>query len=424
MNNGKNYRGALAEIITIYRKMKKGREVPSVYRSRKNQEIEEGYRDIQEPEGTAPRLRRSEKEEQQYQMIFNFCALNPINPGGNKYLFYSKESGMLQSQALENLSSNPSETFKTGFFWLNVFNPTDGELQALGHMFNIHDLTVLDIKERNTDEKIEIFKHYTFISMKLLVEPGSATEDMDFNILVFKDFVLTFHDKPWVSVQDTFNFVDLLSKHTSLNPSWVLYSIVIEFLQDIKYLADTFQIEGTKTQEISKTFEQSEMGSLLKQNFTSSCQLIAFQGSTKMKIEILSVLRDRCRKRLEPEVQKYLSEAIEDLKMISKKLGESQRMLERTQDTYLALINVAQTQEGNEMNKTMSRMSLIALIISPSQVLSGFWGMNVRVPSQDTDSLVPFALIIIVSMVPLLLYLYIPMVKRGLGFRNKSGGRE
>jgi len=415
MNNGENNRSALAEIITIYRKMKKGRETPHVYKSRRNQEIEENTQQVEETQQVAPRIRRSEREEQQYQMIFNFCALNVQNPAGSKYLFYSKESGLLQSQRLENLSTNTAEIFKTGFFWLNTFNPTDGDLQGLGNMFNIHDLTVLDIKEKNTDEKIEVFKHYTFVSMRLLVEPESATEDIDFNILVFKDFILTFHDKPWISVQDTFNFIDLLSKHTLPTPSWVLYSIVIEFLQDIKYLAESFDTEAEKIQELSKTFEGLEMAPLLKRNFSASCQISAIQGSTKAKIEILTVLKDRCRKRVAPSVQKYLSEAVEDLRGVQKKLRESQRALERAQDTYLALLNVAQTQEGNEMNKSMSRMSLTALIISPSQILSGLWGMNVLVPYQHSKSLVPFFVVIVLSIIPLFVYLYMPAMKRVIG---------
>lgn len=405
------YKGALTEIITIYRKMKKGREAHHLYKSRKDQQLQEPLEQVPEPENTVLRLRRSEKEEQQYQMLFNFCALDMHNPAGIKYLFYSKEEGLLQSQYLENLADNISVIFKTSFFWLNVFNPTDADLQALGIMFNIHDLTLLDIKERNTDEKIEVFKHYTFISMKL-IEPSSseAAEDVDFNILVFRDFVLTFHDKPWVSVQDTFNFIDLLSQHTALTPSWVLYSIVIELLQDIKYFSDNFRAETIRIQEQSKTYGQSQMACILKQNFSTSCQVHAVQGATRSKIEILSILRSRCRKRVSALVQGYLSEAMEDLKDICKRLSETQRMLERAQDTYLALINVAQTEEGNKMNKSMGRMTLLALIFSPCQLLSGMWGMNVKVPFDGRDgSLYPFVGIVSLSMLPLLLYFYSPI---------------
>ncbi|OAG29606.1 magnesium transporter [Nematocida displodere] len=422
MHSNENYRGALAEIITIYRKMKKGRDTHQIYKSRKGEEIDETSHYVSETLDTIPRIRRSEKEELQYQMIFNFCALNMLNPSGNKYLFYSKDSGLLQSEMLDNLSANLSEIFKTSFFWLNTFNPTDADLQAIGLMFNIHDLTLLDIKERNTDEKIEVFKHYTFISMKLLVEPSSeaATEDMDFNILVFKDFILTFHDKPWVSVQDTFNFIELLSKHTPLTPSWVLYSIVIEFLQDIKYLADNCNAETMKIQDQSKNFGGSQMANLLKQNFAVSCQVNTLQMATRSKVDILSLLKNRCRKRIVPLVQKYLSESTDDLKDVSKRLTESHRVLERAQDTYLALVNVAQTQEGNELNKTMGFMSLVALIISPCQILSGLWGMNVRVPYQESKSLVPFYCIIVCSLLLIVVFFYRPlwnMMRRTRGKR-------
>lgn len=407
MNSGETHRSELAEIITIYRKMKKGREMPHVYKIRKGREIEEPTESVSETVSSIPKI-KTDKEDTTH-MTFNFSPLNTLNPSGSKYLFYSKSTGLMQTQVLENITANYPEMLKNNFFWLNTFNPTDSDLQSLCNIFDIHELTILDIKEGNTDEKIEVFKHYTFISMKLMVEADPTNDDIDFNILVFKDFVLTFHDKPWISVQDTFNFIELLSKHTPLTPSWVLYSIVIEFLQDIKYLADGCSLEAAKIQNLSKNFKDTEMAALLKRNFNANCQINSLHITTRYKIEILTIIKNRCRKRIVPLVQKYLSESIEDLRDLSKKLGENHRVLERAQDTYLALLNVAQTQEGNEMNKSMSRMSLAALIISPCQLLSGIWGMNVRVPGQESTTLVPFFAIVSFSFLPLLIYFYIPL---------------
>ncbi|EIJ94360.1 magnesium transporter [Nematocida parisii] len=408
MNSGENHRSALAEIITIYRKMKKGREMPHVYKSRKGREIDETTESVSETIRSIPNIRSQEREDLT-QMTFNFSPLHALNPSGHKYLFYSKSSGLVQTQVLGNITANYLETNKTNFFWLNTFNPTDSDLQTLCSMFDIHELTLLDIKEGNTDEKIEVFKHYTFISMKLMVEADPTNDDIDFNILVFKDFVLTFHDKPWISVQDTFNFIELLSAHTPLTPSWVLYSIIIEFLQDIKYLSDGCTAATSEIQALSKTFKEADMASLLKKNFTVSCQVNSLQITTRYKIEILTTIKNRCRKRIVPLVQKYLSESIEDLRDLSKKLGENHRVLERAQDTYLALLNVAQTQEGNEMNKSMRRMSLTALILSPCQLLSGIWGMNVRVPGEKNETLYPFFGIVFLSILPLVFYFYVPI---------------
>lgn len=409
MNSAENSRSALAEIITIYRKMKKGKKMPHVYKIRQGANIDETSEVASDAVRSMPHIKTTEEEANH--MTFNFSSLNHLSTLGSKYLLYSKNSGLIQSQAIENILLSYPDLFKSNFFWLNTFNPTDSDLRALSNMFDIHELTIQDIKEGNTDEKIEVFKHYTFISMKLLVEADPNNDDIDFNILVFKDFVLTFHDKPWISVHDTFNFIELLSKHTPLTPSWVLYSIIIEFLQDIKYLTDGCSKETSAIQAQSKNFQEAEMASLLKRNFNISCQINALYVTARYKVEILTTIKNRCRKRIVPLVQKYLSESIEDLKDLSKRLGENHRILERAQDTYLALLNVAQTQEGNEMNKSMSRMSLAALIISPCQLFSGIWGMNVPVPYQDSNSLVPFFTIVIFSLIPLLIYFYTPIWK-------------
>lgn len=405
MHESERYTGALAELITIYRKMKKGREAQNIYKFRRHGEMEERGNYVSETVPSEPKIRRSEREEMHYQTIFNFCTLNLHNLTTEKYLFYSKEAGLLQSQMFEKLSPNLNEIFQTNFFWLNVFNPSDFDLQAISSMFDVHDLTVLDIKEGNTDEKIEVFKHYTFISMRLLSENSlDISEDMDFNILIFKNFVLTFHDKPWMGIQDILNFIALLARYTALSPDWVLYSIVIEFLQDIKYIADKSSMDIHRIQELSKGFTGAEMSDILRSNFSMSCQLSSLSGFTKSKLEILAALRNRCRKRIVPAVQRYLAESLDDLKDVLRRIGEYNRVLERAQDTYLALINVAQTQEGNEMNKAMSRMSIATLIISPCQLVSGLWGMNVPVPYGGSKTLLPFFVITLLSILPLFIY--------------------
>ncbi|KAI5172837.1 magnesium transporter [Nematocida sp. LUAm3] len=403
---GESSRGALAELITIYRKMRKGKDGQSIYKAQKDVVVDESEKMASETAAIVPQIGKAQKEEK-FQVIYNFYGLKAINPLGHKYLFYSKDASLLQSQSLEHLFSDPTEIFRTGFFWLNTFNPTDNDLYAIGEMFNIHNLTLLDIKEKNTDEKIEVFKHYTFISMKFFVETQSASEDIDFNILIFNDFILTFHDKPWISVQDTFNFIDLLSKYTNLTPSWVLYSLVIEFLQDIKQLKELSSVEISQIQEQSKDLEGQDLANILKRNFTVGCQVSNLKCSTRNKLDILSVLKNRCRKRITPAlVQKYLTESVDDLREDYKGLSEQHKNLDRAQDTYLALLSISQTQEGNEMSKSMGRMSLVTLIISPCQLISGLWGMNVKLPGDKRDDYWPFAIILLISLLPLFFYMF------------------
>lgn len=98
------------------------------------------------------------------------------------YTYYSATTGLLQAHALHTLqwkysTSRPSETtgysdliFNSKQFCLGIVNPTEDDLGLLKAHFHLHDLTLRDIKEQNTEEKVEVFNNYTFISLKVYLE--------------------------------------------------------------------------------------------------------------------------------------------------------------------------------------------------------------------------------------------------------------
>lgn len=53
---------------------------------------------------------------------------------------------------------------------MGIVNPTEEDLALLKTHLHVHDLTLRDIREQNTDEKVEVFKNYTFISLKVYLE--------------------------------------------------------------------------------------------------------------------------------------------------------------------------------------------------------------------------------------------------------------
>lgn len=44
---------------------------------------------------------------------------------------------------------------KSKQYWFNIIDPSEKDLALLGSAFSIHDLTLRDIREGNTEEKIE-----------------------------------------------------------------------------------------------------------------------------------------------------------------------------------------------------------------------------------------------------------------------------
>ena len=72
-------------------------------------------------------------------------------------------------------------------------------------------------------------------------------------------------------------------------------------------------------------------------------------------------------------------------------------MLSRSHTNYLAQIQIDGITQGTATNRTLSKITFLASIIVPLNVITGLFGMNVHVPFQSADddnNLAPFFVIL------------------------------
>ena len=221
----------ISEIITIYRRLKKGsnNDIYSAFDACTNSEVQ----DIAEVKNDAKNF-------------FNFGRFKSLRK--QKYIYLDKTNNLIQSN---NFFRHATDLLEKKNFWLNIFDPKEVDFLNLVSTFNVHELTIRDLRDGKSREKIEAFKHYTFIVLKLYSDREKDV-DINFNILIFKNFVITTHDKPWSSVMDIANFVYLLNRHTSMSPEWVLFSILVELLQDVGHLLDNLEKEVHENVDLKK----------------------------------------------------------------------------------------------------------------------------------------------------------------------------
>lgn len=372
------YSNIIAEIITIYRKMRKGRDNQNIYRMFLNIDPIDTVSEVEEEPCTSNN-------------VYNFAHFKDLK--NTKYYFLKFEETGLELTQSEDMFSYPSDVKTEGSFWLNIFNPSEDDLRMLGEVYKVHDISLTDIRERDTEETFEVFRHYTFISLKLLnCEVLSPTEDIDFNIMIFKNFVITTHDKPWSGTNDIVNFVSLICEYTAFCPDWVVYSVVVEFLQDIKDIVRLMRPDVERSVAQGGNLEH-----LLRMNFDTASLLFNLRSFIKPKKQVLNSIAQS--NRFKKKIKKAFEMALEDFISAEEQTTEYTKTLERSQDLILALVDMHQTREANDMNKMINRFSFIAFAILPFQAITGLWGMNVEVPFQYIKTVGPFFSLCITGLV-------------------------
>ena len=83
----------------------------------------------------------------------------------------------------------------------------------------------------------------------------------------------------------------------------------------------------------------------------------------------------------------YLGDIQDHVVTMMSNLGHVEKMLSRSHANYLAQLNVDNILKGNHTNKALTKITVLASIIVPLNIVTGLFGMNVNVPGKDDGSL-------------------------------------
>jgi magnesium transporter len=83
----------------------------------------------------------------------------------------------------------------------------------------------------------------------------------------------------------------------------------------------------------------------------------------------------------------YLGDIQDHIVTMVSNLTHFEKMLSRSHSNYLAQLNVSNIMLGNHVNNILSKVTLIASLLVPMNLICGLWGMNVPVPGKDSESL-------------------------------------
>ena len=153
----------------------------------------------------------------------------------SRFLFYSDPTGLLESPRFELLDFSKfhkslSSLLKDVFFWIDICNPSNSELDLISRIFGIHPLTTEDILTPDTREKCEIFPNYYFICITTFDEQQlgfSYMQPINYYLIVFKECVLSFHFTDVLHPRNVLKRITQLREYgLEVTPDWINYALI------------------------------------------------------------------------------------------------------------------------------------------------------------------------------------------------------
>jgi len=297
-------------------------------------------------------------------------------------------------------SKNESE-----FAWIDLWQPTDAEAnKILKDIFHFHPLAIEDCLKylkSNGDvhlPKIDDYDNYLFLVFNgiTVAEKFSHYKQFSLSCFIGANFIITVHNE-----SDT-NFI-LSSINTQVRetilkkgPDYALH-IILDSLVDRYYpVLDYIEEEIDKVEDY--VFRMQSSNETLLKILNLKKQLIKIRRIASYQKEILFKLYRGEYDLISNEESMFYRNVYDHLVRIVDSAESYRDVVTSMLDSYLSIVN-------NNMNNIMKRLTIIATIILPLNLITGIYGMNFEhIPFMHSElgfysSLGAMAIVIIIMLI-------------------------
>jgi magnesium transporter len=139
------------------------------------------------------------------------------------------------------------------------------------------------------------------------------------------------------------------------------------------------------------TARSDDASNLLRQIGLCRKKVMAVMRLLWGKADVIKGFAKRCNEQYEmtprSDIGLYLGDVQDHVVTMMSNLNHFEKMLSRSHSNYLAQIQVDSITTGNRANEVLSKITLIATILVPLNLVCGLFGMNVPVPGRETTGL-------------------------------------
>ncbi|KAI8075393.1 uncharacterized protein B0P05DRAFT_512534 [Gilbertella persicaria] len=332
----------------------------------------------------------------------------------NRFMYYHPDTGSLLGPTLQEISLPPQMTLEGLLlkenYWIDVTAPTNEEMIMLSKMFHIHPLTTEDIMSYEIREKCDVFRHYMFVCYRAFLHDIQQLKPVTFYNIVTKKHTLTFHFEQVPHVGNVQQRVKQLQDYIEIVPDWINYALIDEITDSFAPIIQQIESEVDAIDDSVLLYKVDQTDVVLR---IGTCrkkviQMVRLLGT---KVEVVRGLMKRilenrhaCQDvvfdeltdgKIYPDVELYLGDVQDHILTMVQNLNHYETVLARSESNYLARISIQLTETSNSTNHVIGRLTIFATVMLPMNLITGLWGMNVKVPGKDYDNLVYFFWIVI-----------------------------
>jgi magnesium transporter len=250
--------------------------------------------------------------------------------------------------------------------WFDVPDPQSAELDELARRFHFHELQVEDCRHRQQRAKTEEHGQYIFTVLKHLHSIRTLRFD-DLDVFLGPDYIVTVHAGE-TGLIEKLRARAVESQATRVDRLFymLLDLVVDEYSPVLDSLAENISdIEG----EVLKRPDPDVLARILG----LKRKLIEFRRIAAGMREVVNTLARREHGLLSDDLDPYLRDVYDHL-------VRTVEFIETYRDLLTGSLDIYMSATANRTNEVMKVLTIYGTIAVPLVVITGFFGMNLKLP--------------------------------------------
>lgn len=260
-----------------------------------------------------------------------------------------------------------------GTVWIDLESEEESAARALLEPLGIHPVALDDVVADANRPKVDDYGDYLYLAVHSARWEDGRPTLREIDILIGARFLITFHDEPTRSVTAAHGILprrpDLLDRGPAGLLHFLLDVLVDHYLPITERLAETIDsLEEQAFAEGEAPIAQRVLE--LKRGMLALRRILGPQRDT-----VLALTRDEFRA-IPREVRPYLRDVYDRLARVSD-------LLDTFRDEVTSLLELNVSLISNRMNQVIKTLTVIATIMFPLSVITGYYGMNFPMPEYE-----------------------------------------
>ena len=288
--------------------------------------------------------------------------------------------------------------------WIDAVWLKQDEIKTLLKKYDVHELDLEACLEWNQKARLDNYDNYSFLishfpkynSKKKIYELN------EFNIFLWKDFLITLRNNTWTHINNIFDYYSELKittkkKDIKVTTGYILYEITQVMLEKMFKVGNNINSDVRKIE--AKVFDWDDSSNLVRDIMIKKRNIILLKHMFKPQVVVLKQLEHIVNKIYAWEMEVYFEDLEDKLDQIVNEITLLQEYIDSIEDAFKSMVDI-------KTNFVIKILTVFSAFMLPLTLITSFYWMNVDLPYAENIKFVIFLLFSSLFMM-VLLYVFL-----------------